>query len=223
MPFILLGIAAIIIALDIIILDLSKSGDTGSRPKGSAKEKTIGFWKRIITPEYKLAGIRGEETAVREIKKVLHDDDNLFTNVIVSYDGKPTELDNVIVNKYGVFIVEVKNYSGIIIGNEDEYEWKKYKTTEAGNCYEKSVKNPIRQVKRQVYILARYLESSGAKVWVKGYAILINGNSPVESEYMLNNTADIDQVIHTRDREILNTDMIRRITKLLSDQDAFSK
>lgn len=76
----------------------------------------------------------------------------------IAYDGRPAELDCVVVNKNGVFVIEVKNYVGVLFGKENEYEWKKYKKTAAGNVYEKTVKNPIKQVKRQVYILAKYLE-----------------------------------------------------------------
>lgn len=53
-----------------------------------------------------------------------------------------------------------------------------------GNTFEKNVKNPIKQVKRQTYILAKYLEYYGPRVWVEGYAFLVNGNSPVNSSYI---------------------------------------
>ena len=48
-------------------------------------------------------------------------------------------------------------YSGQLIGDEDDYEWQKIKITGSGNMYAKQVKNPIRQLKRQVYLLAHYL------------------------------------------------------------------
>ena len=54
------------------------------------------------------------------------------------------------------------------MGGEDDYEWKKYHTSEAGNTYVKSVKNPIRQVRRQAGILAEYLKYYGVRVWVSG-------------------------------------------------------
>ncbi len=149
---------------------------------------------------------------------MLREGDRLFTNVSIGYDGKPAELDNVIANKYGVFIIEVKNYTGRIIGGEDDYEWQKYKTTDAGNTYEKTVKNPIKQVKRQIYILARYLEYYGSRVWVRGYAILLHGNSPVQSEYILTSVADIDRAIHTSDRRMLDAKMLEKITELMSSK-----
>ncbi len=163
------------------------------------------------------AGRYGELRATEIIKKCLDDDDRLFTNITVFYDGKETELDNVIVNKYGVFIIEVKNYNGSLVGREEDFEWTKYHTTEAGNTYTKIVKNPIKQVKRQVYILARHLEENGAKVWVKGYTLLLNNNSPVKSGYVLKSTKDIYHALHTADRSYLSAALIGRIIKIINN------
>lgn len=186
-----------------------------SRPKGRRVRKAkVREW--IFTPAYKRAGLRGEEATVRAIGHILRESDRLLTNVRIAYDGKPAELDTVIVNPFGVFIIEVKNYVGRIVGGEDDYEWQKLKTTSAGNTYEKKVKNPIRQVRRQVYILAHHLESCGLRVWVKGYAILIQDNSPVESDYLLHSVADIECAIHTRDRTLLSADTVDAIIKLIS-------
>lgn len=163
------------------------------------------------------AGRYGELRATEIIQKCLDDDDRLFTNITVFYDGKETELDNVIVNKYGVFIIEVKNYNGRLVGHEEDFEWTKYHTTEAGNTYTKIVKNPIKQVKRQVYILARHLEGNGAKVWVKGYTLLLNNNSPVKSEYVLKSTKEIYYALHTANRSCLSAVLIKKIIKIIND------
>ena len=144
---------------------------------------------------------------------VLREGDYLFTNISVSYDGKRTELDDVVVNKYGVFIFEVKNYKGQLYGNEDDYNWEKYKDDGYGNTFVKEVKNPVKQVKRQIYILAKYLE--GYNVWVEGYVILIRSNSPVQSTYILQSVEDIDRAIHTFKRNHLSRDTVESIKKML--------
>lgn len=149
----------------------------------------------IQTPQER-AGALGEAAVSAVILSVLREGDTLYNNVPVEYDGKMTELDNVVANKYGVFIIEAKNYSGVLSGGEDDYEWEQQKLTDAGNWYIKSVKNPIRQVKRQVYILANYLKYYGVDVWVEGYAYLVYSNSPVESPYILRTAEDIDRAIH---------------------------
>lgn len=167
-------------------------------------------------PGERRAGKLGEKKAAAVIKSAMQSDDLLFTNVYVEHDGKRAELDNVIVNKYGVFIIEVKNYRGWLVGGEDDHEWKKYKITGAENVYEKNVRNPIKQVKRQIYVLSRFLEANGAGVWIRGYAMLLEGNSPVVSEYILNDRADVERVIHTEDRKMLDEDTVKLIAALLA-------
>ena len=109
-----------------------------------------------IEPAHRRAGRRGEEAATDRIRSVLREGDFLFTNVSVSFEGKPAELDNVIVNSYGVFIIEVKYYSGWLSGAEEDYEWTKVHVSRGGNPYVKTVNNPIKQVRRETYILANY-------------------------------------------------------------------
>ena len=181
------------------------------------KEKKYGpgALEWFFAPGYKKAGIRGETAAANAIETILRPGDNLFTNVSIEYDDKPAELDIVIVNRYGVFIFEVKNYNGVLVGGENDYEWTKYKTTRAGNVYERTVKNPIKQVKRQIYVLSHYLENYGLRTWIKGYAILLQGNSPVQSEYILTRLDEVDRVIHTVDRRVLAADKVEGIAKLL--------
>ncbi len=169
-----------------------------------------------IEPPHRAAGRQGEHIATRYISSVLREDDAYYTNVSIAFDGKPTELDNVIVNKFGVFIIEVKNYSGRLSGSEDDYEWTKVHISEAGNPYYKTVKNPIKQVKREVYILAKYLDYYGVSVWVDGYAMIIGASSPVDSEYVLSSVGDIDHAIHTPGKKRLNSDTIESIKRLLS-------
>ena len=142
------------------------------------------------------AGRIGEEMISHLIQDILTDDDFLLNNVRIEIDGNETELDNIIVNSYGIFIIEVKNYKGKLYGKEDDYEWTKIKVSEAGNSYQDNVKNPVKQVKRQVYILSRYLKDHGFHIWIDGYVFLVRGNSPINSPYILHSKKEIDQTIH---------------------------
>ena len=91
----------------------------------------------------------------------------------------------------------------------------KVKTTPGGNNYEKTVKNPIKQVKRQVYILSRYMKDNGIKAWIDGYVFFVNHNSPVNSQYVLNTITDLDKAIHDTSREKLRGEIVTRIVSIL--------
>ena len=164
----------------------------------------------------KRAGIRGEKFTSKLIRETLLNDDTLLCNVSISFEGKKGELDNVILNKRGIFIIEVKNYVGTITGGLNDYEWSKTKTTASGNEYTSVVKNPINQVRRQVYLLANYLKANGINIWVEGYAFLVEGNSPVQSAYILHDQKDIDAAIHLRTNNKLSSQTREKIIELLS-------
>lgn len=196
----IIAIVAVIIAILVIIIAINR------------KEKPPTYKPWIFESPERRAGRQGEHIATDIIKEVLREGDYLFTNVSISCEGKRTELDNVVVNKYGVFIFEVKNYKGRLYGDEDDFNWKKYKDDGYGNTFVKEVKNPIKQVKRQIYILAKYLDCF--HVWVEGYVILIHGNSPVQSKYLLENTGDIDRAIHTFGRNRLSKNAVESLRKM---------
>ena len=172
------------------------------------------YQKPEIRPEGR-AGKQGEKEAVRIIEQVLQEGDILLSNICVCYREKETELDNVIINNRGVFIIEVKNYSGVLVGSEDDYEWTKYKISRGLNIYEKRVRNPMKQVKRQVYILSRYLKCYGIRVWIDGYVLLLNNNSPIHNNMILESSKAIDQAIHRRSQNSLNKKTVAAIKELL--------
>ena len=170
----------------------------------------------LAQSEQKRAGIRGEKFTIKLIRETMRNEDILLCNVRISFEGKKTEIDNVILNKRGIYIIEVKNYVGIITGGLNDYEWSKTKTTASGNEYTSVVKNPINQVRRQVYLLANYLKANGINIWIEGYAFLVEGNSPIQSAYILHDQKDIDAAIHLRTNNKLSSKTREKIIELLS-------
>ena len=208
-----MDIAIIVMIMIVIILALIIIITIIKKPPSQRTHRTDEPW--IFEAPERRAGRRGEIIATDIIKGVLREGDYLLTNVSISYDERPAELDNVVVNKYGVFIIEVKNYKGWLYGEEDDYTWKKYKDDGYGNTFEMEVKNPIKQVKRQVYLLAKYLDECGSHVWVEGYAFFVQGNSPVHCNEVLETFDDIDKAVHTFNKNRLSVSDTEFIQEIL--------
>ena len=151
-----------------------------------------------------------------KIQNIKNDKDMWLRNIVLIYE-QTTELDNVIINENGVFIIEVKNWTGKIIGNENDFKWKKY------SGYWKAIKNPIKQVKRQIYILSSFLKSYGINVWIEGYVIFVNDNSPCKSEYILNDIDELELILHDKMRKQLNKKQMNQIFELLKNLDNKNK
>lgn len=173
------------------------------------------FGFKFESPEER-AGRRGESFVAEIIREILKDDDILLTNVSVKVEGKQAELDNVVINDKGIFIIEVKNFKGELIGDEDSYEWIQTKISGGGNLHNKTVKNPIKQVKRQIYILSGYLKQYGIDIWIEGYVFFVEMNSPIESPLVLETQRDIDRAINGEGREKISQKLKTDIVELLT-------
>lgn len=166
--------------------------------------------------EIKSAGNKGEAIFSNMIRSILRSDDVLLNNISLSVNGKETEIDNLIINKNGIFIIEVKNYNGTLYGNADDYEWTKVKISPGGNAFSKKVKNPIKQMRRQIYVLSQYLKENNVRIWINGYAYFINNNSPVDDECVINDIAELDRIIHKQQDKLYDKKTIHKAIKMLS-------
>lgn len=228
--YFLAGAAVLILAVALVcrIIDSSGGEEKNGGGDGTSRGKPYevrrdrvvrknesGPLRVLFMPEQKRAGIRGEKRASRAIETVLRDEDMLFTGLRIEHEGSRAEFDNIVVNRYGVFIIEVKDWSGRLSGGIDDPEWKKTKITGAGNVYTKYEKNPVKQVNRQAGILARWLRSNGVNVWVRGFVLLLQGNSPVDDPVMLRDMTALERAIHTKDRKLLDGESADAIVRLL--------
>lgn len=163
----------------------------------------------------RIAGKEGELQAKKILNHYLNENDLLLNNLNISIHGRNTELDYVIINNNGVFIFEVKNFSGKLVGNEDDQYWNKYKISRGNKEYIKEIRNPIKQLKREIYLLKEYLKYYGVDLWIEGYVLFVNMNSPVESEYTVNDKSEIDDILHLRRNQVLTKNQIEKIISIL--------
>lgn len=94
------------------------------------------------------SGVRGEEATLKVLQK-LPKGYTILTNPVILNRGIKMELDFVVIGKNGVFIIETKNYRGIISGKTSRATWKQIKHGKNDKVYEKEVSNPVKQAHRQ--------------------------------------------------------------------------
>lgn len=209
MPFII--ISAIIFILIILLLAFLKAG----------KEKEERPYYDSDEIEIRYAGNVGETIFKDIIADILHSDDILLNNIELNMYEKKAEIDNLVINKNGIFIIEVKNYVGTLHGSIEEYEWEKIKTTPVGNVFVKQVKNPIKQIRRQTYILSQFLKDNNIRIWIEGYAYFVNHNSPIDNEYIINDIYELEQIIHRKQDKVYDDAKIHKAVNLLSMRKQF--
>lgn len=175
------------------------------------------FRKKREQREIKSAGNKGEAYFNNMLKSILRNDDVLIRNVCLQVNGKEAEIDSLIINNNGIFIVEVKNYNGRLYGDIDDFEWTKEKVSPGGNVFYKQVKNPIKQIKRQTYILSQFLKENNIRIWISGYAYFINGNSPVDDESVIYDIDEFDRIIHTTSGKQYDERLINKAIEALTE------
>lgn len=78
----------------------------------------FGWWYN--SPKQK--GKRGEQR-VHDILSNLPEDYHVLDDIVLKTDKGTTQIDHVVVSKYGIFAIETKNYRGDIYGDDNRKEW----------------------------------------------------------------------------------------------------
>jgi hypothetical protein len=105
---------------------------------GEISEKSV-TQKTTCSSYAKVLGEIGEES-VASILKTLPKDYVVFNDIYLEIKGYSTQIDHVVISRYGVFIIETKNYTGWIFGNDTSEYWTQ---TIYKNKYQ--LRNPLKQ------------------------------------------------------------------------------
>lgn len=92
------------------------------------------------TPERK--GARGERRVHNALTSVLDEKEyRVLSDLILPVAGGTTQLDHLVLSRFGVFVIETKNMSGWIFGDGDQHKW----TQVQKGGKRRSFQNPLRQ------------------------------------------------------------------------------
>ena len=112
-------------------------------------------------------GKRGEKR-IHNILRKLPDEYHVMDDVMLKTKNGTTQIDHIVVSKYGVFAIETKNYRGDIYGNDNSLEWKQIIVTKvkyqnnAWKTYTYITKNqfynPVKQAVGHMYRIKENLK-----------------------------------------------------------------
>ena len=108
------------------------------------------FW---LTQTKKGKGTFGEKVSSSFSKKLDPSEYKIVNDVIVKNDNHYSQIDHVVVSKYGIFVVETKVNKNAVYGNIRGKTWKQYV---GSNKYE--IKNPTRQNYGHIKSLETFLK-----------------------------------------------------------------
>lgn len=100
----------------------------------------------------KIKGFMGEFWVKQELKRLPKDKYLVLNDIMLKQDGNTHQIDHLIISKFGIFVIEMKNYYGLILGNDYKDKWIQYLGKEKSYFL-----NPIHQNYGHVKVLEELL------------------------------------------------------------------
>ena len=99
-------------------------------------------------------GKRGENRVRRIIGKTQEGLRYVFNNYKIVDEGMSCQIDHILINQNGVFVIETKNYSGNIYGTDEQREWTQVL---AYGKVKNKIYNPVKQNNTHLYRIRKIL------------------------------------------------------------------
>jgi len=137
---------------------------------------------------------------------------HLIKNVTIPADGGTTQIDHVIVSRFGVFVVETKNLRGWIFGKKGDAYWtqKLYRHSE-------KFQNPLRQNYKHTKELSEILGISEDKMHS---VVVFTGDSSFKTDMSENvtNPRGYIRYIRSQTKPVLAEGEVSRIIKSIAEK-----
>ena len=130
-------------------------------------------------------------------------------------DNKTSQIDHIVINKHGIFVIETKNYSGRIYGNETQLEWTQ--VLNYGKVKNK-LYNPIKQNKTHLYHISNLLNG---KLPLFSAVVFVQGNTQYINASGVYNLRELRRLLKSNTGEYLSPEKMEEAYKtLLNANDA---
>ena len=148
----------------------------------------------------KISGFFGEFWTKKELNKLPSNEYTILNNIMLKTNKSTHQIDHIVISKFGIFVVETKNYSGLIVGNKYKDRWIQYLGKR--KYY---INNPIHQNYGHIKALEKILNLDDTK-FISVICILNQAKIKVndESVVQLNN---INEYIKSFNKAILNVNL----------------
>ena len=108
----------------------------------------IGYSIFVSTPKGK--GFHGERLVRFKLGRNKENERYVFHNCMFQQNNKTIQIDHILISNKGVIVIETKNYSGRIYGNDSQREWTQ--VLQYGNVKNKFY-NPVKQNASHCYFI----------------------------------------------------------------------
>lgn len=238
--FLYLGLAALGVFILYLIVKSLIEGVKHSRFRkknreaqfsGSAVKEEKGFWASLFTPKYssraEAIGDYGEKRVSSFLEELDCNDYRVYNDLLVRNGDYTTQVDHIVISRYGVFVLETKNVHGKVYGGGNAEFWKQYLPDTGYKRYgftqEHQLRNPIWQNEGHIKTLRRLVFDNdvpvyGIVVFPSDTDINVTADQPVLNMYNV-----VPYIKQYRD-DVLTSDQMglyrRRLFEVISTTEA---
>ncbi len=157
-------------------------------------------------------GYAGEKNTLAELKK-LPDNYIVISDLLIERMDKKVQTDFLVVSDSSVFIIESKNYSGIVSGNDKSNSFTQTQQLNNGKEHTKTVKNSNLQVIQQSEMIKAILSDSKISAYVIPVLYFSNPSAQIEV------TSDLVKIV-VSSSDPLDNNLISTITSYPNADDS---
>ncbi len=133
---------------------------------------TLAFTVAVIYfSSSQLRGRFGEMRVRRIIGKTEKGKRYVINDFMFMCDGKSVQIDHIVINRNGIYVIETKNYSGTIYGNDFQRYWLQVLPHGKGR---KKIYSPVKQNASHIYKLGRVFPF---KVYFTSIVVFVQNNT----------------------------------------------
>lgn len=237
---ILIAVAALLLYLIIISIKRNveraqfRKRNRETQYSGSAVKDNQGFFSSVFNVRY---GSRAEslgEYGERRVSSYLEDlpceDYRVYNDLLIRDGNYTTQVDHIIISRYGVFVLETKNIHGKVYGSGNSEYWKQYLPDSGYRRYgftqEHQLRNPVWQNAGHIKSLRRLVFGNDIPV----YGIVV---FPTETDLYVNSEQpvlhmwDVVPFIKQYRDEVLSTEQMsyyrRQLFEVISTSESDRK
>lgn len=163
------------------------------------------FYKKIV-------GKAGEYHVKNELKKLPNEKYLVLNDVMIESNNITYQIDHIVVSKFGIFVIETKQYNGYIVGSEYDKKWK-----QNNKFY---INNPIHQNYGHVKALENLLHLDSNK-FISIICIPSTTKLKVKSKSYVLRIYELNNIILSHKEKIL--DNYNEIYKIIENSNIVEK
>ena len=198
---------------------------------GSAIKEEKGIWASLFTPQYssraEAIGDYGEKRVSSFLENLNCEEYRVYNDLLIRNGNFTTQVDHIVISRYGVFVLETKNIHGKVYGGGNAEFWKQYLPDTGYKRYgftqEHQIRNPIWQNDGHIKTLRKLVFGNdvpvyGIVVFPNDTDINVTASQPVLNMYNL-----VPYIIQYRD-VVLTSDQMgfyrRRLLEVISTSES---